>query len=383
MLYDLDITDFLKKLSYLQSYEKQLLERFCSYARQLKQNLKPIRPYTTSAISIVASDGGDNRIYFNPAVYEFVRVACSIWDKPYFDVFSSSAGVEQFIARTKPGEYEFGPLRRLCQDLGLEVTELSHLFTKFNNPRQFTLLMRAYREIIEWAVLYDLLNIEKPFPLKQVIFIRDGLLRSFVFKWEVFAKLDDLFRKKISKLKNLGIEASIVGIAKRSAVLSRLAVALALEETFFREGSWYVEVPREIEKACYEGIESYITTREDLIAISNTTAYQAMGKLFLVKFGPEKYSPVWPVDIAVWQKDAADKILGKLIYDARQGFPIPDYPRSVQEAHEKAKISKIEMIVLQDEITRHYASAFNKGNGEKLERFKYLGEKLNTFFKGE
>ncbi|WP_166503956.1 hypothetical protein [Carboxydothermus islandicus] len=34
MLYDLDTTDFSKKLSYLQSYEKQLLERFCSYAQQ-------------------------------------------------------------------------------------------------------------------------------------------------------------------------------------------------------------------------------------------------------------------------------------------------------------------------------------------------------------
>ena len=376
MLQNLNKNDFLKKLSYLQEPEQKLLQTYREFAKILKSNLKPIRPYMTTAISIVASDGGDNRIAFNPAIYEFVRVSCSTWEKPYFDVFSSTAGLEQFIMRSKDSPLEFAPLKRLCQDLNCDFTELSHLFEKYNTHRSFTSLLRVYREILEWAVLYDQLCIDRPLPLKEVIFVRDGLLRSLVFRWEIFAKIDSLFREKIAHLKNLDINAAIVSIAKKSTVLSRLAVALTLEETFNREGAWYVEVPREIEKACYEGIESYINTREDLDLAENNNAFQAMGKLFLVKFGPEKYAPVWPVDIAIWQKDDAGKILGKLIYDAREGFPIPDYPRSLQEAHEKAKISKLEMTLLQDEIIKHYAQTANLDSLEKLERLKYLGEKL-------
>ena len=97
------------------------------------------------------------------------------------------------------------------------------------------------------------------------------------------------------------MNVSIVGVAKQSAVLSRLSVALELEETFHKPFPCFVQVPKDIEEECY----NYDRTRLDTLETSEPNEdgkylYQSIGKLFLVKFGDRPFDPVWSVDIAEW-----------------------------------------------------------------------------------
>ena len=72
--------------------------------------------------------------------------------------------------------------------------------------------------------------------------------------------------------------------------------------------------------------------------------------MFFVKFGSSPNDPIWPVDIFSHQKNDAPTILGYLLADAVNGFPIPFYPRCLQKAHEFAAMVDFDFAVLQDFI---------------------------------
>jgi hypothetical protein len=72
------------------------------------------------------------------------------------------------------------------------------------------------------------------------------------------------------------------------------------------------------------------------------------GKMFLVKFGSHRRDPIWPVDIFTAQKSDAQAILGSMLADAINGFPVPHYPRCLQKAHENAALVDFDFDVLQD-----------------------------------
>src|SRR5207237_8151993 len=74
------------------------------------------------------------------------------------------------------------------------------------------------------------------------------------------------------------------------------------------------------------------------------------GKMFLVKFGNGIYDPVWPIDVWLSQLDEAPTILGYLLNDALDGFPIPFYPQALQRAHDNAALVDFDMDILQDEV---------------------------------
>jgi hypothetical protein len=68
-----------------------LLRQFREYARRLAANVKPLRKYSVNAVSFVSSDGGDNRIAFNPAIIELVRVVDSRGVECALDAIASTA----------------------------------------------------------------------------------------------------------------------------------------------------------------------------------------------------------------------------------------------------------------------------------------------------
>ncbi len=103
----------------------------------------------------------------------------------------------------------------------------------------------------------------------------------------------------------------MVGVAKQSAVLSRLSVALEFEGTLHKSYPCYVKVPDDIEADCYNFDRTWLDTLETSEPDENGTyRYQAIGKMFLVKFGDRPFDPVWPVDIAEWQLEMQIKLLG-------------------------------------------------------------------------
>jgi hypothetical protein len=74
------------------------------------------------------------------------------------------------------------------------------------------------------------------------------------------------------------------------------------------------------------------------------------GALYFVKFGSRPRDPIWPVDVFLPQVSEAQTVLGHLLSDAIEGFPIPFYPQCLQKAHENAALVDFDFDILQDEI---------------------------------
>lgn len=355
--------------------ESPVLTKLRGFAKQLKNDVKPIRPYSTNAVSFVSVDGGDNRLFFNPAVIEFVRIVDSRGNQCALDAIPGNAKPDYLDERGELGKSTtLAPLQRLCADLNVKVTGLSYLLNGLGQQGKSTGAVRTYRDIVEWAVLYDLLHKEWG---SDTVVVREGLLRTKSFKRSIFPQIDKLIRKVCSEHKEKHVNVSIVGVAKQSSVLSRLAVAIELEEVFHKPFPCYVSVPSEIEEECYNFDRTWLDTLETSEPDeSGQYLYQSIGKLFLVKFGDRPFDPVWPVDLAEWDIQEAPRIIGQLLHDAQPGFPIPDFPMAVQKAHDFARISGIEMSVLQDILFDGVTGPLPETEKERILRMRYLSENL-------
>ena len=367
-----------KKIMEAYDADDRYLQKFRKYARRLKAGVKSLRTYSTNAVSFVSADGGDNRLVFNPAIVELVRVVDSRGKKCVLDAIASTFDINELEKRARWGsEHGVEPLQRLAQDTGKTLKQMSYLIRSIGTPGKITGAMRCYRDIVEWAVLYDLIVNPRLQWGGDTILVRDGLLRTKSFTRDTFPILDEKIREGINKHATKNVQLSLVGVAKQSAVLGRLAVALELEATFHKHFPCYVQVDKEIEEECYNfdrtWLDTYETAEEDDIG---RKLYQSLGRLYLVKFGDRPMDPVWPVDIAVWQADNADRILGQLMVDAQQGFPIPDYPMCIQQAHNFAKLSGMEIQDLQDMLFLGICNNLTPEESERLLRMKYLGQNL-------
>lgn len=376
-LANFDLDDLRAKIRTAYKADDPVLARFRAYARQMKTKVKPLRLYSVNAVSFVSSDGGDNRLVFNPAVVELVRVVDSRGNQCALDAIGSNTPSTELEKRVQPGTDLVSPLQRLCSDLGTTVNGLSYLLSSMGVPGKSTGAIRCYRDIVEWAVLYDLATNPNLQWGGDTILVRDGLLRTKSFKLNVFPRLDQLFRAGIAAHAKRNVRLSLVGVAKQSAVLSRLAVALELEGVFHRDYPCCVEVDAAIEAECYNydrtWLSTYDTADTDQDGIQR---YQSIGKMFLVKFGDRPFDAVWPVDIAVWDAPNADRVLGQLTVDAQQGFPIPDYPMCIQRAHDFAKLTGLEVEILQDILVDGMCSVLSNIESERLLRMKHLGQSL-------
>lgn len=377
-LADDNFDEIKERVSDAYKNEEPVLQEFREFAKRLKNDVKPIRLYSVNAVSFVSSDGGDNRLYFNPATVELVRVVDSLGNQCALDAIASNSKAHELnnrVESTSPLLVE--PLQRLCKDLNTNVVGLSYLLKGLGEQGKSTGAIRIYRDIVEWAVLYDLMKYRVWG--SDTIIVREGMLRTKSFKRKIFPQLDQLIRTAYQEHKKRNIIVSMVGVAKQSAVLSRLSVALELEETMHKPYPCYVQVPEDIEAKCYNFDRTWLDTLETSEPDEEGSyLYQSMGKLFLVKFGNRPFDPVWPVDIAEWQLSEVDKIMGQLTRDAQPGFPIPDFPMCVQKAHDFAKVNGLEVDILQDILFEGITEKLTPDEKEKVLRMKYLGQNLTN-----
>jgi hypothetical protein len=377
-LANLDLDALRARIREAQLSNDPILARFREFARRLKQDIKPLRSYSVNAVSFVSADGGDNRLTFNPSVIELVRVVDSRGNECALDAVPNTAALTELEKRVQAGSpYAVPPLQRLCTDLGVRLRHLSYLLRAAGSPGKSTGAIRCYRDIVEWAVLYDLVVNPSIQWGSDTILVRDGLLRTKSFTRSIFPEIDAKLREGVTRHAGRNVRLSLVGVAKQSAVLGKLALALELEATFHRDSPCYVRVPPEIEEECYNYDRTWLDTYESSEPDDKgRRLYQSFGNLFLAKFGDRELDPVWPVDIAAWQVPEADKILGQLTVDAQQGFPIPDYPMCIQRAHDFAKITGLEVEILQDMLIEAMALGLNAEQTERLLRLKHLGRSL-------
>ena len=377
-LANLDLDQLRSKVLAAYRADDPTLHRFREYSRRLRADVRPLRTYAVNAVSFVSADGGDNRLRLNPASVELVRVVDSRGNQCALDAVPGTVTLQELEQRAVSGNPNVvGPLEWLCRDLGKSLGDLSFLIRGLGQAGKSTGALRCYRDIVEWAVLYDLVTNPNLQWGGDTILIRDGLLRTKSFKREVFPLIDQRLREAVATHAKRNVTLSLVGVAKQSAVLGRLAVALELEATFHKPFPCYVRVPEDIEKECYNFDRTWLDTYETSEPEDNgRRLYQALGRLFLVKFGDQPLDPVWPVDIAEWQVRDAEKVLGQLTVDAQMGFPIPDYPMTIQRAHDFAKLTGLEVAILEDLLLDGMCENLTSEEADRLLRLKHLGRSL-------
>lgn len=285
-------------------------------------------------MALVATDGGNNQLKFDPFLIQIIRVVDSSNNQNCLEVVTPTISID-FLSKkqfSKSGT-PITALGKLMQYL--EASDLRQMSYLFNTDKQGcptnSEWVQTYWELVERAILFSLVT-EKDFPSDTLI-IFDGRLTNKLFADEYFLKYrqglqDSIERQKREQQRQI----YLVGIAKHSAVLSRYRLAMALEGILTTDYEAYVKIPKALEERTYVRFD----------------AYQTSGVMFLVKFGNQRRDPVWTVDLFDFQVHDAAKILGCLLKDAKEGFPVPFYPRCLQKAHENAALVEFDMDILQN-----------------------------------
>ena len=331
------------------------------------------RPCKT--IAPLATDGGENRLTFEPLNLEIIRVVDSEGQELVQEVIAISEDDSVFreMSRRLP------VMQQLLRSLGIEFEGLSYLLgskksrdverVSDNRGR-----VRAFRDIVEWAVLLDLASRDWPV---DVLLLRDGLLRTKTLKRETFPKMDVAFRRIFEGQATQGKrKVFLLGVAKTSAVLSKLSLAMLLERTFDRDYPCYAEVPQDLEAKCYNFDRTWLETASDS-AHGERQLYQSFGRLHLMKLGSSPDSPVLPVDVPVWlPNNRKQEILEYLVNDALDTFPVLGYPSALQRAHDHAVLTGLEMTVLGDLMTDALRDHVDDSLRERIVRHVHLGRGL-------
>lgn len=330
--------------------DRTLLDQLRTEIRPLLNEVRRIYPRTTTSISLVATDGGNNQLQFDPFLVQVVRIVDSNNNEYCLEAVTPTTQVsalsnKQFDEHGRPST----ALGRLMDYLGVrELEQLSHMIRHHDDgtPTSPT-WVQVYRDLVEWAILFSLVR-QYNFGSDTLI-IRDGLLRSKIFAGDLFARylqgLEEGIKLQWQRGKR---KIYLAGVAKHSQVLSRYQLAMLLERILTSSYPAYIEIPREIEEKAYlwseyaRGSDREITGREGNKFVG--------GKMFFVKFGSRSRDPIWPIDIFLSQKDDAQQILGYMLADALEGFPIPHYPLCLQKAHTNAALVDFDFDVMQDQI---------------------------------
>jgi len=334
--------------------DKKLLEGLRIEIGGLRSAVRAIKPRSTTATSLVASDGGNNKIAFDPFYIQLIRVVDSYGKQLLLDTVSPTTDTDELSAQqfTSEGKPKTA-LGRMMSDLGVSTLYgLSHMVPDGKTCREHPEKVSpswvlVYRDLCEWAVLYDRICYHSF--ATDTLLVRDGLLRSKVFRGEHFIEWKKKVESAIARIrKDDKRRVFLVGVAKHSKVLSRYQLVMALEDTFPAGEPRFVQIPRDLEAKAYVWPE-YARGAEDEGTGGEAPKFVA-GKLFLVRFGVRNGDPIWAVDIFESQSDLSAEIFGYLLSDAIDGFPVPLYPRSLQKAHEYAEVEGFDMDLLQEEI---------------------------------
>ena len=245
------------------------------------------------------------------------------------------------------------------------LPELSHMIRPTDSGKPVSPgWVQVYRELVEWAILFAILN--KDFGTDTLI-VCDGLLRSKVFAKDLFQRLLQGMKGRVdAQWRGSRRRVYLAGVAKHSKVLSRYRLAMALEGVLQTDYPAYVEVPRDVEEKAYLWAE--FARGDDRADEGGEINKFVGGKMFLVKFGSHRRDPIWPVDIFVPQVGESQIILGSMLADAINGFPVPHYPHCLQKAHENAALVDFDFYILQDFIYEGVRSSLG-GDGTTLDTF--------------
>lgn len=355
--------------------DRHLLDDLRADVRAHLRGGAAVRPHVATAMSLVASDGGNNKLIFDPFNIHLVRVVDSLGRQLFLDVISPTSDPDDLYAAHAHAN---DPLGSLMSDLGVtSLHDLSPMVPKGELARDRPELVSpswvlVYRDLCEWAVLYH--RICHTEFANHTLLVRDGLLRSKIFRGELFTDMARRMAERIQAVRPLKLY--LVGIAKHSQVLSRYRLAMALENALPPGEPRFVRVPRELERKVYTWPE-YARGPEEAEEEGGEAAKYVIGAMYLTRFGKSSGDPIWAVD-AFWTQTNADaEVFGYLLADSVEGFPVPYYPRCLQQAHEHAEVVDFDLEILQDTVFDAARGLVEPGGRHAFDQMRFAPDVAN------
>jgi hypothetical protein len=118
--------------------DKNILDELRIDVRSLRSNVRRIQPRTTTSISLVGADGGNNKIQYDPFLVQLIRVVDSSNNEYCLEVITPSTKMESLTARQF--NIDNSPktaLGKLMHYLGVDkVEKLSPLFRRSKTAAQ-------------------------------------------------------------------------------------------------------------------------------------------------------------------------------------------------------------------------------------------------------
>ena len=330
--------------------DKVLLDQLRTEIRPLRDSVRRIQPRSATSISLVATDGGNNSLQFDPFLVQVVRVVDSNNNEYCIEAITPTTNITELSKRQFKGDGSPNTaLGEMMNFLGVEhLEQLSHMIRTPKNDEPINLTwIQVYRELIEWAILFSLVR-NVPFGSDTLI-VFDGDLRTKSFAGNLFKKYLDGLQEGIERqFRRNRRRLYIAGVLKHSKVLTRYRLAMMLERILITNYPAYVEIPRELEKKAFKWAEFARGTRDEEEGKEGNKFVG--GKMFFVKFGSGPRDPIWPIDIFEPQTSEAQQILGFMLADAINGFPVPLYPQCLQKAHSNAALVDFDFDIIQDQV---------------------------------
>lgn len=338
-----------QEISERMASDQALLDQLRNEIRPLRNEVRPIQQRSTTSISLVATDGGNNSLRFDPFLVQIVRIVDSSNNEYCLEAITPTTSISALSNKQfHPDGSPRTALGEMMQYLGVSsLQELSHMIRANEDDRPTSpSWVQVYRELVEWAILFAIMK--KDFGT-DILIVYDGLLRSKVFAKDLFKRYLQGIQERIEQQKQKSRRKMyLAGVAKHSKVLARYRLAMALENILTTNYASYVPIPRDIEEKAYVWAE-YARGDDREMEDGEINKFVG-GKMFFVKFGRGARDPIWPIDIYLPQLPEAHHIIGCMLVDALNGFPVPLYPQCLQKAHANAAMVDFDFDILQDQV---------------------------------
>jgi hypothetical protein len=320
--------------------DRAILDRLIDQVRRARKEVRTIRPRSATSVAVMAADGGNNNIAFNPFSLQIVRIVDSRGKELALDVVSPTTDIDA-LSRNQISGNRPTALGRLMQDL--EVGHLRQLSSMMSGASASW--VQVYRDLCEWATLYELVCY-KDFA-QDTLVVRDGLLRSKLFAKDYFIQMYELMTKAIDRCwREDRRRIWLVGLAKKTKVLDHYRLAISLARIFEVGSPCFVPVPREMQDEAYNW-EEYVR-RPDEPGPGGEVPKFNIGTMHFVRFGPRSGDPIWTVDLLDAQRSDSATIFGYLLADAVAGFPIPFYPNCLQQADNHSRVAELDLDIVEN-----------------------------------
>jgi hypothetical protein len=216
--------------------DRALLDQLRAEIRPLRGQVRRIQPRSATAVSLVGTDGGNNRLQFDPFLVQLVRVVDASNNEYCLEAITpttsvAALGAQQFDPAGRPRT----PLGELLAYLGVrELPQLTHMIRGNDGDRPTSpSWVQVYRELVEWAILF-------------------ALVRTKDFAKDLFARFRQGLEEGIERqLRRNRRRIYLAGVAKHSKVLDRYRLAMALERVVAPDFPACLEIPRDIEEKAY------------------------------------------------------------------------------------------------------------------------------------